>query len=77
MPRITAKGRITIPAELRRKYGLLPGAEVEVVEKNGLVVIQLKGGLNRGPLDRRATPGKGEELPVHDGRDHGAHARQG
>jgi AbrB family looped-hinge helix DNA binding protein len=35
MAQITAKGQITIPAELRRKYGLLPGAEVQVVEKDG------------------------------------------
>jgi AbrB family looped-hinge helix DNA binding protein len=46
---VTTKGQITIPAELRRKYGLLPHAEVEVVEKDGHVVVRLKeGGMNRG-----------------------------
>ncbi len=29
--RMTTKGQVTIPAELREKYGLGPGAEVEVV----------------------------------------------
>ncbi len=29
--RMTTKGQVTIPAELRERYGLGPGAEVEVV----------------------------------------------
>lgn len=29
--RMTAKGQVTIPAELRERFGLGPGAEVEVV----------------------------------------------
>ena len=49
MGQVTTKGQITIPADIRRKHGLLPHAEVEVVEKDGLVVVQLKkGGINRG-----------------------------
>lgn len=44
MPRVTQKGQITIPVELRRKFGLLPYSEVEVVEKDGEVVVRLKEG---------------------------------
>jgi AbrB family looped-hinge helix DNA binding protein len=37
--RVTAKGQITIPQELRRRYGLEPGTEVEVVPgEDGAVV---------------------------------------
>lgn len=37
--RITSKGQITIPLELRRQYGLGPGVEVEVVAtKDGPLV---------------------------------------
>jgi len=31
MPRITSKGQITIPREIRNRFGFLPGMEVEVV----------------------------------------------
>ena len=49
MGRVTEKGQITIPAELRRKFNLLPNTEVEVIEKDGQVVVQPKyGGMNRG-----------------------------
>ena len=29
--RITAKGQVTIPGDLRRRFGLTPGTEVEIV----------------------------------------------
>jgi AbrB family looped-hinge helix DNA binding protein len=49
MGRMTEEGQVTIPAELRRKFNLLPNTEVEVVEKDGQVVVQAKyGGMNRG-----------------------------
>lgn len=49
MGQVTEKGQVTIPVELRRKYGLLPHTEVEVIEDGGRVVIQPRpGGMNRG-----------------------------
>jgi len=49
MGQLTEKGQITIPIELRRKFGLLPHTEVEVVEKDGDVVVRAKeGGVSRG-----------------------------
>jgi len=49
MGRVTEKGQVTIPAELRRKFKLLPNSEVDVLEKDGEVVIRPKyGGMNRG-----------------------------
>ena len=49
MGQVTEKGQVTIPIELRRKFGLLPHTEGEVVEKDGDVVVRAKeGGVSRG-----------------------------
>ena len=43
--RITAKGQVTIPLELRRRFGLTPGTEVEIVPgEHGALVRPLAGG---------------------------------
>lgn len=47
--RITSKGQVTIPKEIRDQFGLLPGTEVEFVAEEGEVKVRkLKGGRNRG-----------------------------
>ena len=33
--RMTTNGRITIPSEVRKSLGLVPGAKVEFAEKDG------------------------------------------
>jgi AbrB family looped-hinge helix DNA binding protein len=40
MPRITSKGQITIPQDIRNKFGFLPGMEVDIVAEgnNALIV---------------------------------------
>ncbi|MEV7120203.1 AbrB/MazE/SpoVT family DNA-binding domain-containing protein [Kitasatospora griseola] len=35
--RLNSKGQVTIPAELREKYGLHPGDEVDVIEEVGVL----------------------------------------
>jgi AbrB family looped-hinge helix DNA binding protein len=62
MSRITSKGQVTIPKEIRERLGLLPGTEVEFTERNGEArVRRLPGGRNRGDeiVDRlrKATGG--------------------
>ena len=37
LSRISTKGWVVIPAELRRKYGLKAGAQVQVVDYGGIV----------------------------------------
>lgn len=37
---VTRKGQITIPIEIRRKYGIEVGSRVEVVEEGGKIVIR-------------------------------------
>ena len=47
--KITSKGRVTIPKELRESLGMLPGTDVEFIEENGEVrVRKAKGGRRRG-----------------------------
>jgi AbrB family looped-hinge helix DNA binding protein len=47
--RLNSKGQLTIPAELRRRYRLEPGDEVEVVEVgNTLQIRRRKDSQSRG-----------------------------
>ncbi len=47
--RITSKGQVTIPKQIRDRLGLLPGTEVEFIEENGEArVRKLPGGRSRG-----------------------------
>jgi AbrB family looped-hinge helix DNA binding protein len=51
--RITSKGQVTIPAEIREKAGFLPHAEVEFVLKGKAVELRLatpRKGKSRGDL---------------------------
>ena len=38
--RITSKGQVTIPAEVREQAGLLPNTEVEISVRRGVVVLR-------------------------------------
>lgn len=47
--RITSKGQVTIPVELRERLGLLPETEVEfVVKGNAVQIVKAKGKTTRG-----------------------------
>ena len=47
--KITSKGQVTIPKELRDELGFLPGTEVEFFEDGSEIRIRkLPGGRNRG-----------------------------
>jgi AbrB family looped-hinge helix DNA binding protein len=37
--KVTEKGQITIPQEIREKYGFLPESEVQFVEEQGVVYL--------------------------------------
>lgn len=37
---VTRKGQVTIPVELRRKYRIEENSRVQVIEKNGEIVIR-------------------------------------
>ena len=47
--KITTKGQVTIPADIRERLGLLPNTEVEfAVTGNGVVVTKARRGGRRG-----------------------------
>ena len=39
MPKITRKGQITIPQDIRNKFGFLPGIEVDIVTDSNKALI--------------------------------------
>ena len=39
--RVTSKGQVTIPQELRRKYGIDAHAEVDFVDEDGRIVVHV------------------------------------
>lgn len=53
--RITSKGQVTIPKEIRDEFGLLPGTEVEFVPSDGEIHVRKAV---RGPK-------RGEEVVAH------------
>jgi AbrB family looped-hinge helix DNA binding protein len=52
--RITSKGQVTIPQEIRERYGLLPDTEVEfIARKNSVQIVK---------ATRRSKPSRGEAI---------------
>ena len=47
--KITSKGQITLPKEVRRRLGIGPGDEVDFIEENGVYV--LKKRVKGSPFD--------------------------
>ena len=57
--RITSKGQVTIPIEMRRKTGLLPDTEVEFsVRQEAVILRKARAGPSRGLRLLRAMRGK-------------------
>src|SRR3990172_5992382 len=57
--RITSKGQVTIPIEVRKKAGLLPNTEVEfVVRGNTVIIKKAEKTLRRGRRVLTAMRGK-------------------
>lgn len=46
--RISTKGQVTIPLEIRERLGLLPGTEVEFEVKGDAAYVRRRDGLSRG-----------------------------
>jgi len=46
--KVTSKGQVTIPQELREKSGIVPGSEVEFVEEKGRLFLRKIQGKGRG-----------------------------
>ncbi len=62
MPRITSKGQITIPLEIRDRFSLLPGTDVEVIaEKNRVLIVKARRG---NPFLKWVGRGKGTKCGI-------------
>lgn len=57
--KVTTKGQVTIPQDLRGKIGIVPGSEVEFFEKKGRLYLQKTDGKGRGRELVRRMRGKG------------------
>lgn len=61
MGRVTAKGQITIPLELRRRYGIQPGDEVRFsADADGIRVARAPGSPTRAQRAIAALRGRGD-----------------
>lgn len=49
--RVTTKGQVTIPRQIREKLGIVPATEVDFVEENGRIYLVKKA----GPSTRKPT----------------------
>ena len=58
--RLTTNGRVTIPAKLRKKYGLTPGKKIKFeLEEDGIKIIPLvTSGEVKANVDFLETKGK-------------------
>ncbi|GEM_PF-291381 len=75
--KVTSKGQITLPKEVREKLGLVPGDELEFVEVEGQFVLRRR--MRRSPFERyrgylRKLKGQNpdeivKELRGHDAQD--------
>jgi AbrB family looped-hinge helix DNA binding protein len=77
--RITSKGQVTIPQEIRERTGLLPNTEVEfVLEEYGVRIVKVRDARRptRGAKAVEALRRGGGRGQHVDRRDHGTHARR-
>ncbi len=59
--KITSKGQVTIPQEVRERAGLMPGCEVEFVTgRDGSVSIRKAAGARRGKGIIKRLSGQGD-----------------
>ncbi len=54
--RITAQGQITVPAEVRRRLGVAPGAVLEWEEEKGRVFVRRSGRFTSEDIHRVLFP---------------------
>ena len=55
--KVTSKGQVTIPQELRRKYQIDSNAEVDFVEEDGRIVVRVR---KRSESPFRSLLGRGD-----------------
>jgi len=61
MPRITTKGQVTIPKEIRDKFGVKPGNNVEFVVEDDRVYLVFRKGNILDAITRKKFPSPGRK----------------
>ena len=56
--RLTIQGQISVPAEIRRRLGIAPGAVLEWDEANGEIVVRRAGRFSSEDIHRAVFPEK-------------------
>ena len=51
---VSAKGQVVLPAELRRRLGLNPGARLEITEEPGGLMLRLQRTVDAAPVEELA-----------------------
>jgi antitoxin PrlF len=80
--RLTAQGQISVPAEIRKKLGVGPGAVLEWDEENGQVVVRRAGRYSSEDIHRALFRKPPETKSLHDLKEgvrryiKGRHARR-
>ena len=69
--KVLAKGQIVIPASIRKKYGIQPGAEIQIFEYGNIIYLVPP---SKDPIEQAmgclpATPSLSEELLMERGED--------
>ena len=54
--KVTAQGQISVPAEVRRRLGIGPGAVLQWDEADGQIVVRRRGQSSTNDLHRAAFP---------------------
>ncbi len=47
MPRITSKGQVTIPKNVRSRFSFLPGTEIDFIIKDDKVIVSKSRNVNK------------------------------
>lgn len=55
--RVTSQGQISVPAEIRRKLGIVAGTVLEWEEEDGRVVVRRAGGVTSKEMHEALFPG--------------------
>jgi antitoxin PrlF len=56
--KVTAQGQISVPAEVRQKLGIGPGAVLEWSEEQGQIVVRRAGRVTSAEIHRAVFPGE-------------------
>lgn len=57
--KMTTKGQVTIPLQVRTNAGLVPGCEIEFVEEKGRIYLRKAADSGRGAAIVKAMTGRG------------------